>query len=428
MWICRESFSFYFIAKERKDILQLQNGAQRPRINILLPVLNEKKRLREFIAYYNTVLTGSYSNIQLFIITTERERKDNPGLETWEIASQAGQEYVSITRVHYPYDDGKMAHQLNYAIDRITEGEYFAVYNADSRPEPETFGWVARQHITNDKNKACIYQQYGIYTKNVNEIKKIRFHNILVANAYWQNRWALGFEYYRAKSTILKQRWPHILRPFNYCIGHGLFINSSAMKVLRFREDTMNEDAIFGLEASVKNIDIIPIPYFDIADSPDMVSSIYLQKSSWFYGPLQAPLYSRYLSNIMPEKRFSIMISSVKLFTHAIYWLIGPLFALMICVMSVGLYFSTNNLEYLAIALSPAIFLVVPALLGNYYYRKLTINYPYALQETRGGQLKSLLIGSYIAYLIHGAAALRGLLRYRSMVKSRKIKTVMRET
>lgn len=312
-----------------------------------------------------------------------------------------------------------MAHQLNYAVERMPSNGLYAVYNADSRPEPKTFSWIAQHSST---TKQLLFQQYGIYTKNYSYIKA---RSLLIANMYWQCRWTIGFEYYRAASAMRRKKWPAPMRAFNYCIGHGLFISADLIKQIRFSETTTNEDAILGLEATLRHIPIQPVPYFDLSESPDRVSSIYHQKTNWYQGPFQASLYFRLLKTRYPDTDIaSLALNCLKLFSHAVYWIVGPLTVVLCVTMTVAVSITTPPQSYILLfILPPLAFLILPGLLAHVVCKRLDIA---GYTSSPAIHLfKSLLLGSLPSYIVHGAAGIRGLLLSKRILHGTKIKTKM---
>lgn len=244
-----------------------------------------------------------------------------------------------IIHFHYPKAGGRMAHQLNYGINILMKKHkdcLFAVYNADSRPDPKTFDWILSKRNIN------VFQQYGNYFKNINEST----NTILWSAAGWQTRWSLGFEIFHALQQFkfhAKKAIQKTLRyPMNYCVGHGLIFTPKIFKELQgFNENTHNEDAIFGLELSYLGEIIMPIPYFDMSDSPNSVHALYVQKATWFFGPLEAFSYIKEIIKKHKEVNlFSLLILSSKLFSHAVYWIAGPTmltFSLFLAIMDFSL-------------------------------------------------------------------------------------------
>lgn len=423
-WLFRIFYSYKILKRQRHAHSRnaVIDASLLP-IRIILPVLGEQERLAEFASYFTTILLKKSPALELWIVTTEREKKEYPNSATIKLARALNDSHDSIHHIHCPYTKGVMAHQLNYAIENIpTEGLY-AIYNADSRPEPDTFSWVAQHY---DNTNQMIFQQYGIYTKNYSYVQAQKMRSLLISNMYWQSRWALGFEYYRAASARQRKRWPASFRALNYCIGHGLFIPAELIKEMRFSETTTNEDAVLGLEATLRDVAIQPVPYFDLSESPDSVSSIYHQKTNWFQGPLQAPLYYHILRAKYPAvNALYIALGSLKLFAHAVYWIAGP--AIIITCIFMALFLSLSHPSSLIFVLAPLVFLILPALITHASLKRLRIDgYPPSQNKNFSIRLVgNLLIGSVSSYLIHGLAGGRGLFMARRILHGVKMKTNM---
>lgn len=415
VWLARLLISYKDIATKRLNHEPTTGGVN---FHVLLPVLNENTRLNEFVEYFQSELVARYSDIDLWIVTTERERVEYPQSYTIQAASKFAKRYKNIHHVHYPKTTGVMAHQLNFALEHLPREGLAAVYNADSRPEAETFSWVNKNY---KKDAREVFQQYGEYTKNYGYVSKRPGSAALVANMLWQCRWSLGFEYYRAYIGMKRRNWHPYLRPFNYCIGHGLIVDIRTLRSVKFSERTSNEDAIFGIEIAARGLGLCPVPYFDLSESPDRLSSIYKQKSVWFQGPYQALKYRRLVSGSNIGTR-GVAIACLKLFSHAIYWIAGPVAVTTSLVIGVTLAACGDVVGVLSI-ISPMMFLAVPLLLSCRLLKKLDItNDP--IKSAKLDWL-TVLFGSLVAYTIHGAAAFRGVVFASRIQRGDKPKTTM---
>ncbi|MFH0892107.1 MAG: glycosyltransferase family 2 protein [Candidatus Falkowbacteria bacterium] len=400
------------------------------RIYIIIPVLDEVKRIGKTVSYFLDTF-GGLSGLTMVLVSTEREYdvidhktkifaetidKNDPdrdrkladfadSIDTVKAIAKISDS--RIMRYHYARRNGKMAHQLNHAIRAIIkenpeEDAIFAVYNADSRPHPETVGWVMGERA---RSGASIFQQYGNYCKNIDNFRGWAGY-VLTAAALWQTRWSLGFEIYNAlKQLKYAGRKKSLFYPLNYCIGHGLFFTKEIYEELGgFSEDTYNEDAIWGLKASFKGRLIMPVPYFDASDTPDTVKSLFYQKTGWFFGPFEAFGYYRKIkaewSLVGPDK-LRLLFLSAKLFSHAVFWIAGPscfLLSLILAILSgqtaLWLLFFAEIILFLSV---PNIF--VWLIMGQ--KRKKTDNLVIGFS-----------LGMLVCYFMHGASA------YRSVIKS----------
>lgn len=433
---------------------------------IIIPILDETLRLPETVEYFIQNFCTKNSH-QIILVTTEKEKDyfkektkklvkkidsidnqddliklagslllENCDLKNCNLISAKG---LLIKRVmerddtikcvdklckkfsphiksfHYPEPDGKMAHQINFAVKKINfffkteEDTIFAIYNADSRPDNKTFEYV--DSFAPKDNNRFVFQQHGNYLKNYRQFSGININDsILTSAALWQTKWSLGIEMFNTLLQDPIKNYPKWLTKFvypaNYCVGHGLFITKEIYdKIGGLSETTYNEDAEFGLELSYFEIPILPIPFFDSSDSPNSTKSLYLQKSGWFFNPLQAFNYYKLIVGKYRHKKLDkvkLFIMAVKFFLYAVYWFLGPiLFFVMLVVAFLNLHtFFWFLLLYIGYLLIPTTFAWI--LISNLDKR--------GIENTKDlNLLINIVIGSGLAYLIHGLSATKAI-------------------
>ena len=288
-------------------------------------------------------------------------------------------------------------------------------------------GWIAAEATT----QQTVFQQYGMYTKNAGYIARQPHSGTLLANMLWQCQWAIGFEYYRALIGQQRSTWPRALRPFNYCIGHGLFAKTTVMKQIGFSELTSNEDAIFGIEVAAAGLTICPVPYFDLSESPDTVKSVYSQKTVWFQGPFRAFSYYFLVKNRRNEtmlyNKIILWLNCSKLFSHAIYWIAGPL-GIVSC-FALGAYVYAHGQSLLLAATLVVLgfaYPVLPMWATIRSIKKLRIVHePLATDSTIHSNSAAIAAGAIIAHMVHGASGIRGVLWSPRIQRGFKPKTTM---
>ena len=305
------------------------------RLIVLIPVLNEQKRIHSCIENCRKIAEAVETGSLTVIFAASCSEHKYPGIfNTIDIIQDYQKQYSWIKMYQCPVP-GVMAHQLNYAIQQfklensIPTNTLYALYNVDSILSLSALSWVCNQYRS-AKSIQIIYQQYGCYTKNWNEVAEQPWYirGILRANMLWQTRWSIGFEIPHALIGRGLGKSGRIWM-LNYCIGHGLFYSDEVYRIIGgFEEDTLNEDAIFGLKACLYNIPIIPVPELEIADSPDLVSSLFRQKTTWIYGPAQAFTYYRLIIKrdlaILPYDRIRLLVLCLQLFEHSLRWVSVP--------------------------------------------------------------------------------------------------------
>ncbi|MDD5527545.1 MAG: hypothetical protein PHO56_01035 [Patescibacteria group bacterium] len=443
-WLVKILVSFFWMKRSERAFYGGERKANRP-FFVVIPVIEEKDIIFATIDYFLNLIKP-FPGSKLIIVTTAKEDEickknkeavkvlaskgvrneivsliksdfgaDLSGFKDIEILKNKALEVISeykntidvlkdchregVMVINYPFISGKMAHQLNYCLKLLINkgfwhNELLGIYNADSRPDSETFFWLNQR----SNGSSLVFQQYGKYFGNTESILKSDFISraILISSCIWQNRWSVGFEMFNSlkqfiflKKKIIGERFLH---PLNYCIGHGLFFTRDIYEKYHFFEDTHNEDAIFGLGLSYAKKTIFPIPFFDVADAPNTVKSLFFQKATWFFGPFQAPLYFKKLKGMIPEVDGArLFFLSSKLFFHAIFWVIGPT-----CLLFIFLY-SLATLNFEPFLLAYFTFLVLPGFLVYLLFPDKKIK--------AGEALIFLLFGSFFAYVMHGASA-----------------------
>ena len=423
-WLFRIYKSYVWIKKERVAFNQEKNSAPMLKMHILIPVFLEADIIEKTISYFDTIFLKEKENCHLVIITTEKEfiLKKNE-ITTIDVVKEVLAKKEHITHIHYPHMEGKMAHQLNYAINLLTKDEtlkvddFVVVYNADSRPEVETIDWI---NFKSREKEISVFQQYGCYSGNIHDLQNSKSAPILLASSLWQTRWSIGFEIFNSLKQFDYQNRKEKLwlnYPLNYCIGHGLFIKKNVLeKMGGFSEDSHNEDAILGLQLCHSQELIMPIPYFDISESPDTVKMLYTQKSNWYFGPLQA--YSYMLTLLRKAKydmrgKTRLFLLSTKLFTHAIYWIVGP--SLIILSLIISLIYCSPLLLFMSLV--SIVLFSLPSIISHKIILKLKlVPSSFALHES----FRDNSYGFFFFYVIHGASAYRGISMYLKQLISGK--------
>ncbi|QQS16057.1 MAG: glycosyltransferase family 2 protein [Candidatus Moraniibacteriota bacterium] len=418
LWILRIFRTVLWLRLNVSENISSANGNNGVRFFVLIPVLDEIDILENTIKYFSSILQ-SFDGSKVIIVTTEEEYNLNykgSGRDTVAMSKLLEKKYDNIICVHYPYTGGKMAHQVNYAVNfirgsfQLKAGDYFALYNADSRPDSRTFYWVWRvvRSVRMGENPPQVFQQYGNYLGNypiISRISNFLRKSILLSASLWQNRWSIGFEIPHSLDQFKERNArPSLFAPMNYCIGHGLFFSQRIYKeVGGFSEDMHNEDAIFGLQLNYYGYVIEPIPFFDVSYSPDSIKSLFFQKASWFFGPLQAfDYYFQITKNDPSVKRDRLLIFSLKLFSHAIYWIVGPSFLLFLFLCTA---ISGSTATWASFFLVYVCFLVVPNFLSWIIFRG---------KDATGTLVifVYLLSGSFFFYMLHGLSGWLSTFRY----------------
>jgi cellulose synthase/poly-beta-1,6-N-acetylglucosamine synthase-like glycosyltransferase len=321
-------------------------------------------------------------------------------------------------RIHYPFTRGVMAHQINYAtrylFEVVDEGIdpdrlYVGVYNADSRPDPHTLRALAAMYRA-DPSGTIAAQQYSAYRLATSEMGPLSAL-VLHAAALWQTRWALTVEMERARRTSRLLAAPPDTRasplkllfmlPFNYAIGHGLFVRLRELVLQNyFPESTPNEDAPFGYFLLLAKIPLRPLPCLDEGEVPRNIRSLVAQQAGWFRGPFQAPTYVRLARRRRLTERAGRLLSTVLAFRvarDALGWVVGPAF--FVATILVATF--VDRACQAALLGAFAAYFILPSLPAAYLYKRRST-------RARPSVLCGLL-GMPLFYILHGIAPLYGM-------------------
>lgn len=336
--------------KKNECILKNKHILNKPKIVVIIPVLHEQKRILGTLEYFVKYFVSN--NVSIVVVSTQKEYTKNfIGLSTKEVVDN----YIKknglggfIQCIDYPDKNGLMAHQLNFAIDQIEDDNSFiAVYNADSRPHPETINYF--YSLINKNPSVKVVQQSAAFIKNFdyfnkfgNNIKKL----FLKSCALLQTRWTLAHEYprlIRESSSKIK-----FVRRFanTHVVGHGLIIQANVIKKIGgFPTSNVTEDLFLGFLLRSRGYTVYPFPLLELADSPESLSANWKQKYVWFWGPMKYFTYFKYVTKIRTKLKLVSILTLVAFMFQglisAVAWLISG-FIVCLCFLSPIL---TKNLE-----------------------------------------------------------------------------------
>lgn len=367
----------------------------------------------EYLLSDKGIEVNNLNNIKDYLKSQIRKREN-----TIELISRIAKKNKRVEIFHYPHVDGYMAHQVNHGVISFVK-KYpelknyitFALYNADSKIVPETLSWIDR---VNQEDVQVVFQQYGNYTKNLSEILEDNALSkfILVASSLWQVRWSMGFEIPNALRQFKKVDRNYsfnkrIRNNLNYCIGHGLFFDYMTFNQFGgFSEITSNEDAIWGLQASYYDIPIVPIPFLDLSESPTSVESLYKQKTTWYYGPMNAFQYRKIIrkfgsvSSKYDEK--NLFILTLALFEHSVRWIFIP------TMIVVYLFLLSESVDKLIVSIIVCLlYLNVP----NFYAFMVSNKYEENVHKLTMLQTILTSLFSFFQFALHGISGYRAIFR-----------------
>jgi hypothetical protein len=157
------------------------------------------------------------------------------------------------------------------------------VYDADSRPEPQTLAYID-DHLRR-RPGAMAFQQTVTYLANHDALAG---HGLAHANAVYQSVWNYAFEIPRLLASRDRTAAGRALPFPPYCMGHGEFFDLRALTRLGGFPQTGPCDGIqIGFALSRAGIAVHPVPFDDACQSPVSPAELVRQHTFWFSGNLQ---------------------------------------------------------------------------------------------------------------------------------------------
>ncbi|MEU4231099.1 glycosyltransferase family 2 protein [Nonomuraea sp. NPDC026600] len=298
-----------------RSLAWLQDGQRRPvgggvplHVVVILPMLREQRIIAEALRYFAKLAEACPAAVSLAVVTTAREHAERGRFPEVRSTNELAADLVAELRAagvaarHYDYPDpgGTMAHQVNYAahgeIHHLAaagvpqEQVWVALYNADSRPHPDTIAALAAR-VSGDE-QVRVVQQSAIFTANVPQL--LAQGRLVAAGAgLLQTRWTLAREIPRlrrqARHARHGSRWPHLA----HCVGHGLFIRADEFTARGgLPVQTMNEDLAFGYLACAAGTPIEALPLLELAETPASVPALVRQGRQWFWSYPEYPAFA----------------------------------------------------------------------------------------------------------------------------------------
>lgn len=342
----RTEVFFNRVMKEKRSIKRINKKSKN--IIIAIPLLREQNCIEDTIKYFNTITKG----IPIVLITTQKEIKENLTNEKTTqdvIREKIINKYKNVHWIDYPYTVGYMSEQLNYMLENLEnifnkkidlDKTYLALYNADSRPNENTFDEISLKIESND-----VVQQYSYCMQNYEKIKGIpRGFSIYQSNFELKTGLINSF----FKSSIL----------YTHVVGHGLIINLKLLKELgNFNTEFWCEDIYLGIQLKFNNIKITPLLTLENMETPDKLSKIIKQNSVWFKTTSQFwKIYKDIVKRKQVKNKLNGLLGVANEFRCAINWVGFPIVLLLSSIVSIII---KNYLLLLLIIVSYVLYIIV---------------------------------------------------------------------
>jgi len=344
----KDSYKIIVITTEKENFQKLSNQhrlydlANDLSLNRPLTIIKEK-HLGLFSSDWLELLHAKYSDIDVAEVAEKLKTDYQNYPTTLDIAKEYSQiinlkfDTDLIKIIHYPETTGLIAHQINYTTQKLSEsdefsGYYCAIYNADSRPNPNSLKYVADQmQKFKEINgfEANIVQQSSIFTLNYNTFPKNIIGYFLRTSALLQTKWTLIHELdrFRTQSSFVLRPIKNIFDTIRYskishCVMHGLFLKLSFLRKNKIPTDVVSEDLLYGFEQCCKGEPILPIPLLENSESPETFTQLHNQKRFWFWAYIDYWKYrNRVISNGLFRSKMEVNILTLKAYFDGLIWI-----------------------------------------------------------------------------------------------------------
>ena len=296
-----------------------------------------------------------------------------------KINEKLGTKLVEV--INYPESDGVMSHQINYLILKLSKSSpnsFFAIYNADSRPNKNTLLSVdttISKFLSKNGYNANVIQQSSLFeyenATEANYLTKI----FLFSASVFQSKWTLVHEISRLRyqsSNTLKIKPTNIISNFSsrisHCVGHGLFVRFEYLRKNLMPTETINEDLPYGFYQSCRGEPIIPIPILELSDSPLSIKSLINQKKVWFWPYIEYwKCKNIVLKSGQYRSKFEVIYLSLQgMFVGIIWFLQSVIFILPL----ISMVFSRQYSILLLYAFALTIYWIIPLYLITIFFYK----------------------------------------------------------
>lgn len=275
---------------ERQLRLASETAPARPGIACIVPLYQEQDIAADTVRFWHDLASQGLFDL-VVVVTTAKEQAEPGGTTTHDIAqaelARLG-ECDRLALVQCSEVTRFRASQLNLAVQHAhatinTSGSgelWIGVYNADSRPQPQTFAEL-RLAVADDP-ATRVYQQLVDYVVPGRDGVKVA----AVGNAVLQTWWTMGtYPGRSARGRSGHGAWAKTA-PYS-TFGHGEFIRSDLLETLGgFPDFAYADGLLLGWICRLAGEPIGLLASRDIAEVPRNAQDLVTQQTAWLRGLL----------------------------------------------------------------------------------------------------------------------------------------------
>ncbi|MBE9938043.1 MULTISPECIES: glycosyltransferase family 2 protein [Cellulosimicrobium] len=316
-------------ASERSRAAGLSAGDSDLHVHYIIPAYQEVDALPQTFRALQRAVEASRYRASVIVVTSVHDEPTYPGeRRTRQVAEELcdGLEYASvlIDETEVP----SMAASFNTGTRHVAGSApdptrtYVAAYNADSSATLDSVQALgdtilAREHPqvlqinhSSLRNLAAMRGLGGWYAKGC---------------AYYQSRWALGFELdMHRRNSVSRRRGP--LGHSYHLKGHGLVLRLDvALDVGGFSTDTPCEDLELGFRLSLRGVPVHVVPVLEDTESPPTARTAVAQKRYWYSGMIDVLNFHRLSPGLRAASPFRFEVQRLaSVYRSAAGFLLGP--------------------------------------------------------------------------------------------------------
>ncbi len=265
---------------------------QFPEIILLIPMYEEAE-VASSCVYHMHKFSYPKNKLKMVYITTQKEGplEANDTANTLKNAIRlSGDDRMEL--IHFPQLNRYRADQMNYVLRNLSkqicaDSTYIGVYNADSRPDPDSLMQLGADYVrsrTQNGEGPDAYQQPLRYVVSP---RKTTWHPVMATAAAIQTFWTFakylpGF----LDEQINNRPWWRIIKYApQSTAGHGEFIRLDILRDIGLFPDYVYADGLLlGWTLSLHKCNIRILTRHDIAEVPSTPSELVIQHTAWFRG------------------------------------------------------------------------------------------------------------------------------------------------
>ena len=285
--------------RERSDVHTIASGLEGAiMIHYVIPAFQETEALPATFAALRNSIEASRYEATITVVTSVHDEPRFPGERRTRVVAEelcTGIPYARVLIDHAAAPS--MAASFNTGIHTIASEEagrekmtFVAVYNADSTATLDSVQALGDTLLA--RGLPPLAQLNFSSLRNVSTMTGIGGWYSLGA-AYYQTRWALGFEIdMHRRNSATRRRGP--LGHSYHLKGHGTVMRLDIANDMQgFSTETPCEDLELGFRLSLRDTPVHVVPILEDTESPVKASAVIAQKRYWFSGMVDVVNFHR---------------------------------------------------------------------------------------------------------------------------------------